>query len=325
MRFLEPLWLTLVVVPPLAVVLFRRFDASRAVRFSGVALLADLRLPPRSRLAPLLVVLCAQLVAVTLAEPRLVAASSTERATVVLVVDVSGSMSATDVAPSRLDAAKQAASAFVGSLPTTWKSALVAFSERAFVVTPPTADRSTVLSALDSLVAQGGTATGDALSLAIDVGRAGSPDRLAAATSQGDSFPDPRASVIVLLSDGAQTSGQIDALTAAERAGRLGIPIHAIALGTSSGRIDIAYPDGVVRPLDVPPDFETSARIAQSTGGGFFSAVTARELAAVYESVSAALERDVTEHDLTPWALLLAAASGAAALVLSRPRRRGDR
>ena len=324
MRFLEPLWLVLVAVPALVAVLLRRLETSRAVRFSGASLLSDLRVPHRSRVAPWLVILSAQLFAVTLAEPRFVATRSTERATVVLVVDVSGSMSATDVAPSRLAAAKQAAATFVGSLPTSWKSALVAFGERAFVVTPPTLDRTTVLASLDALVAQGGTATGDALSLAIDVGRAGSAERLAEATAQGDSFADPRASVIVLLSDGAQTAGQIDAMLAAERAARLAIPVHAIALGTSQGRIDIAYPDGVVRSLDVPPDFETSARIAQSTGGGFFSAVTAKELAAVYESVSAALERDTAQHDLTPWVVVASAGTGAAALLLSRPRRRRD-
>ena len=83
---------------------------------------------------------------------------------------------------------------------------------------------------------------------------------------------------IVLLSDGAQTSGNIDAATSAERAKTLRIPIYTIALGTDSGVIDIMYPDGEVRPLEVPPDFQAAARVAQTTGGEFFTAVTAREL-----------------------------------------------
>jgi hypothetical protein len=79
-----------------------------------------------------------------------------------------------------------------------------------------------------------------------------------------------------------------------------------------------------VRPLDVPPDFETSARIAQSTGGEFFTAVTERELTAVYRSVSAALERDIHQFDLTPWLVALALGSAALAAALVRPRRRGE-
>jgi Ca-activated chloride channel family protein len=324
MKFLEPWWLLFLILPPVVLFYMRRSEASRAVRFTGTHLFDDLVIPRRSRIAPVLVLVCAQLLALTLAEPRLGATSSAQRATVVLVVDVSGSMSATDVSPTRLEVAKQSASAFVDSLPPMWKSSLVAFSERAFVVTPPTTDRPTIHAALDALVAQGGTATGDALSLAIDVGRAGSAERLADAVTQGDSLNDPRASVIVLLSDGAQTAGQTDAFVAAERAARLGIPIHTIALGTSAGSIDVAYPDGVVRPLDVPPDFETSARIAQSTGGEFFTAVTERELTAVYRSVSAALERDIHQFDLTPWLVALALGSAALAAALVRPRRRGE-
>lgn len=317
----DPWWLLLFVPAALLLLMLRRRQNNAAVRFTGAALLAELRVPARSRLASFTALLGAALILLTISSPRFTAASSEERATVVLVMDVSGSMSAADVAPTRLAAAKAAAASFVTELPAQWRASVVAFSERAFVLVPPTFDRPATLNAIDSLSAKGGTATGDALTLAIDVGRAGDPERVAEALSAGDELKDPRAAVVVMLSDGEQTAGSVGALDAAARAARLGIVVHTIALGTPDGVIDIAYPDGIVRPLEVPPDMDTSARVARTTGGEFFTAVTARELQAVYASVNATLEADVRTYDLRP---VCAAASLIAALVyllLTRPRK----
>lgn len=305
LRFLEPVWLVLLGLPALVAVVLHLLRDRRAVRFTGTEFLADL-LPSRRALWPVvLTVLAASALLLPLAEPRLASTDTTARANVMLVIDVSGSMSATDVAPSRLSVAKDAAAAFVTALPEGWKSGVVAFSERAFVLTAPTDDRTAVLTALGGLSAQGGTATGDALDLAIDAGRAGGAERLEEAIASKDLLADPSATVVVLLSDGAQTAGQIEALTSAERARALGIPVHAIAFGTDDGSIDIVYPDGEIRPLDVPPDFATSARIAQTTGGEFFTAVTARELDLVYRSVTEVLEQEENLDDLTPHLVLL--------------------
>ena len=328
LRLLEPFWLPAVLLPPLVAFLSVLLRSGRAVRFTGTRFLADL-LPASSGVFPLVcVTLAASSFAGTLSEPRLASVDERARANVMLVIDVSGSMSAEDVAPSRLAVAVDAASSFVSTLPEGWKSGVVAFSERAFVLAAPTDDKGSVLTALGGLTAQGGTATGDALDLAIDAGRAGGAERLEEALSSRDALADPSATVLVLISDGAQTAGTLEALVSAERAGSLGIPVHAIAFGTDAGSIDVMYPDGKVRPLDVPPDFATAARIAQTTGGEFFTAVTARELDLVYRSVTEVLEQEENLDDLTPYlvafgtvVLMLAALPD----VVSRLRRRGDR
>lgn len=305
LTLLEPFWALLALLPVIAGWVTFLLRRRRAVRFTGTRFLEDLAPSGRGLFALVCTTLAATSFTLTLSEPRLASVDTTARANVMLVIDVSGSMSASDVPPSRLRVATDAAAAFVTALPDGWKSGVVAFSERAFVLSPPTDDRASVLRALGGLTAQGGTATGDALDLAIDAGRAGGPERLEEALTVKDALENPSATVVVLLSDGAQTAGEIEVLTSAERARSLGVPVHAIAFGTDDGSIDIMYPDGQVRPLDVPPDFATSAKIAQTTGGEFFTAVTARELDLVYRSVSEVLEQEENLDDLTPHLVLL--------------------
>jgi len=300
LRLLEPLWVFVALVPLLVAFVAVSVRRRRAVRFTGTRFLEDLAPSGRGLFALVCMTVAAVVLTLTLAEPRLASVDARARANVMLVIDVSGSMSATDVPPSRLRVATDAAASFVTSLPEGWRSGVVAFSERAFVLTPATDDRAAVLRSLGGLTAQGGTATGDALDLALDAGRAGGPERLEEALTVKDALENPSATVIVLLSDGAQTAGEIESLTAAERARSLGVPVHAIAFGTDDGAIDIMYPDGQVRPLEVPPDFATSAKIAQTTGGEFFTAVTARELDLVYRSVTKVLEEEENLLDLTP-------------------------
>ena len=321
LRFLEPVWLLLLPLPLLVLAVLAMLRRRSAVRFTGVTILADLEITPKGlRPARLIAALAATLLLLTLSEPRLATSVEQRRANVVLVVDVSGSMSAGDVAPTRLDAAKSAAKSFVTKLPPGWRGGIVAFSERAFVLSAPTDDRTALTRSLDSLTAQGGTATGDAVDLALDVGRSGGEDRLSDAIAQRDGFSDPSATVLVLLSDGQQTAGATELAVAATRAARLGIPVHTIALGTNSGVIDIVYPDGKTRPLEVPPDFQAAARVAQMTGGEFFTAVTERELAAVYDSVATVLESDDALRDLTAVFVLAALALLAVAGLLMKGR-----
>lgn len=327
LTLLEPFWVLLALLPTLAAWMTLVLRRRRAVRFTGVRFLEDLAPSGRGLFALVATTLAATAFTLTLSEPRLASVDATARANVMLVIDVSGSMSATDVPPSRLRVATDAAAAFVTALPEGWKSGVVAFSERAFVLSPPTDDRAAVLRALGGLTAQGGTATGDALDLALDAGRAGGPERLEEALTVKDALENPSATVVVLLSDGAQTAGELEVLTSAERARSLGVPVHAIAFGTDDGAIDIMYPDGQVRPLDVPPDFATSAKIAQTTGGEFFTAVTARELDLVYRSVSEVLEEEENLDDLTPHLVVLGTLLLVLAVipdlraVLGRPRR----
>lgn len=302
---LEPFWALLAPLPAVAAWVLLVLRRRSVLRFTGTRFLEDLAPAGRGLFAIVFTTLAATTFTLTLTEPRLASTDATARANIMLVIDVSGSMSASDVVPSRLRVATDAAAAFVTALPDGWKSGVVAFSERAFVLSPPTDDRAAVLRALGGLTAQGGTATGDALDLALDTGRAGGPERLEEAITVKDALENPSATVVVLLSDGAQTAGEIEVMSSAERARSLGVPVHAIAFGTDDGTINIMYPDGQVRPLDVPPDFATSAKIAQTTGGEFFTAVTARELDLVYRSVSEVLEEEENLNDLTPHLVVL--------------------
>jgi len=232
-----------------------------------------------------------------------------EDATVILGIDVSGSMTAVDVSPTRLDAAKSAATAFLDQLPAGVRVGLVAFSSQPRTLVEPTADRQTVRTAIDGLVAKGGTAMGDALNAMLDVaenvqkadaaattpgaattptptaGPSSSPGSGAAATpapSAGTATDTPLVAGI-LLSDGANSTGSTDPLVAANRASTLGVPIYTIALGTPTGQVQVQNDQGELVTVDVPPDRATLANIAEVTGGTAFDAPTSADLQAVYD------------------------------------------
>jgi Ca-activated chloride channel family protein len=187
-----------------------------------------------------------------------------------LVQDASGSMDATDVAPSRLAAAVDSAQAFLDRVPPATRVGLVVYGTAPYTAQPPSTDRDLVRATLDSVVADGGTATGDALDVALD--------RLEARKGRDGRVP-PAA--IVLLSDGKTTQGG-DPLEAADRARALGVPVFTVALGTPEG----VLPGGPLgRPIPVPPDPETLRQIAQRSGGQAFQVEDAGELDAVYENL----------------------------------------
>ena len=190
-----------------------------------------------------------------------------EKASVVLVTDESGSMSATDVDPSRLEAARSAAKSFLDRVPDKLLVGFVGFSSQTNAVVEPTLDRTPVKSALDALQPDGATATGDALDAALD--------RLAARRGK-DGKRAPAA--VILLSDGKRTQGS-DPLAAAQRAKQLGIPVSTVALGTADG---VVYgPQG--QTLAVPPDPDTLREISSITGGTFTETADAGELDKVYK------------------------------------------
>jgi Ca-activated chloride channel family protein len=209
-------------------------------------------------------------------------------------------MLAEDVEPTRLAAAQDAARAFLDEVPDGLLVGALSYSSGVGAALEPTADHGAVRAALDALRAEGGTATGDALTAALD--------RLEA--RRGD---DGRAApgAIVLLSDGETTQGS-DPLEAAARAGRLGIPVFTVALGTPDGVVE--GPGGQV--LRVPPDPETLEAIARRSGGQAFSVEDAGELDRVYEQLGSRIgtreeEREVTAAFAGAGLLLLAAGLGA--------------
>jgi Ca-activated chloride channel homolog len=327
MTFASPELLLGLLLVPLAIAVYLAVQRRRsryAVRFTNVDLLSNLvpRRPAwRRHVPPVLYLLAIAALVVGLARPSMVVAVPREEATVVLTLDVSRSMRATDVDPTRLAAAQQAASDFVDQLPERFKVGLVVFSTEARLVVEPTTDRERLHDALDALRADGGTALGDAIALSLEAaGLAPAPPEPAA--SPGASAPpepaaSPRASApptatptptptptpapsgsgdpgsgegapvvaTVLLSDGANSTGALEPVDAAEQAAALGVPIYTIALGTSEGVVDVPNDFGFLQPLSVPPDPETLAKVAEITGGRFFEAPTADDLKAIYENL----------------------------------------
>jgi Ca-activated chloride channel family protein len=191
--------------------------------------------------------------------------------TVVLLVDVSGSMRAQDLRPTRLGAAVTAMRAFVDRLPAGVAVGLVSFSSDAKVVQPPTLDRARIGRGLASLEPQAGTALGNGLARAIAL----------ATRESGRYLP----AAIVLESDGAQNRGRVQPLDAAHRAKAAGIRVYGVALGTRKGSVKFAYGKGI----PVPPDAPTVRAVADATGGASYVATDTGRLAAAYLQIASRL------------------------------------
>jgi Ca-activated chloride channel family protein len=212
-----------------------------------------------------------------------------ERATVVVAVDVSTSMLATDVEPDRLTAAKAAAQKFADALPKEFNVGLVAFAGSAAVLVPPGTDRRALRTGIGQL-AEGstgvpGTAIGDAIDTCL----------LAVKTVDAGAAKDPPPARIVLLSDGGNNSGR-DPLASAADAVQAKVPVHTISVGTSSG-----YLDRGGRPIRVPVDGETLRAVAEATGGGFHEAATSAELHAVYDKIGRSVGYRTERQDVSAW------------------------
>jgi Ca-activated chloride channel family protein len=300
--FASPVFLaTLALVPVVlaAHVAARRRARRYAVRFPGVATLTPLlpRVSSWRRRVPLALFLAAlAALSLALARPQATVAVPQEQASVVLVTDVSRSMLADDVEPSRLDAARSAAQRFLNEVPDEARVGAVAFSTDPHTIEPPTDDHGKVEDVLDSLHADGGTATGDALAAALDL------------VDNGPAAKRPPAA-IVLLSDGETTIGR-DPIPVARAARRLHIPIHTVALGTSGATI--RTPTGELIP--VPPDPETMRRIAEVSGGRAFQAENADDVSRIYETLGSRVatkreQREITVAFVASGGLLLAAAA----------------
>jgi len=301
--FQAPLALLSLLALPLglgAFVLWRRRFGRRALPFPDLDLLAAAAPPPRRRrhvpLALLLLALAG--IAVAVARPEVARTVPRERATIMLAIDVSRSMSADDVAPYRLRAAQEAALRFAERVPRHYEVGLVTFSSVARVLLPPTTDRAALRAAIEGLVADGGTAIGDGVLASLQAMRAAQPD-----------VPRLEAARILLLSDGANTDGT-SLPDAAAAARDLGVPVYTVALGTPDG---ILYPDG--RP--VPPDTQALAALAEATGGEAFESRDAESVSRVYEHLGTVIGTQRIVAEVTSWpagiAALLLLLAGAAA------------
>jgi Ca-activated chloride channel homolog len=287
------LWMLLLVPAALAAYLLAQRRRSRyTVRFTNLDLLANVvSAKPgwRRHLPPALYLLALAALVVSLARPQALALVPKEQATIVLVIDVSGSMNATDVEPTRLVSSQRAAAGFVEQLPEKFRVGIVSFASTAQTLTRPTTDRAAVYEAIGSLHAEGATAMGDGIERALDVKRpptpasTGSAARPAPPAQQGGGNEAPL--VVLLLSDGANTQGRTQPMEAADNAKELGVPVFTIALGTERGMVDVPDETGNLRRIPVPPDKLTLQRIADITGARFFAAPSNEDLKDVYREL----------------------------------------
>ncbi len=319
MSFASPWRLLLIVVPVAllgAYILVQRSRRRYALRFTSVDLLASVapRRPGWQRHISAALMLCGLLALVVgLAGPVRSVRVARQRGTIMLAVDTSGSMAATDVQPNRLAAAQQAARRFVDKLPPGLHVGLLAFDSQARVVEPPTADRSLVRAGIDNLHVGGGTATGDAIYQAL--GAIAAQPRAAGGKQA--------AAAIVMMSDGTPTIGrpgetpQQTMVAATAAAKQAGVPVDSIAFGTPNGTIDV---QGEVVP--VPADPQAMHDIASGSGGKSFTAVNGAELNSVYDQIRNSVGFDHVPRDLTAWflglGLVLSVLTSAAALVWSQ-------
>lgn len=293
-NFLSPgrLWLLLGVLAIAAVYVALQFRRNRyAVRISSMELL-DKVAPSRPGwrrhvVAGVFVVGLAGLV-VSFAQPVATEKVPRERSTIVVAIDTSLSMMATDVEPSRLEAAQDAAKEFVEGLPSELNVALIGFAGTAQLLVPPTQDRALVTTAIDGLELEEATAIGDAVRLSVDV-----IEDQAQRTEEGD--PD---ATVVLISDGETTVGlpTADAIPLAQEAG---VAVNTIAYGTPNGVITVDEDgDGVGQTARVPVNTEELAGLAEDTGGVTRTADSAGDLEQVYSDFSSAIGFDEEPTDI---------------------------
>jgi Ca-activated chloride channel family protein len=325
MTFLSPLLLVALLAVPLAIAVYVLAERRRmrfAVRYTNIDVLAAVatgrswrRYVPLGLFLAALTVLC-----VAVARPQVDTTVTQDQATVVLVVDHSGSMFADDVAPTRLAAAQDAARAFLAEVPDRVRVSLVVFASEPFVVAPPTTDLALVHRAVDALGSfpVRGTAIGDALAAAVELaeqsvdGVKPSPETssgttIAHRTAVAAAETEPRSPASILfLSDGAQTRGFLTPAEGADRAQAVGIPVYTVSLGTDDGVLTRNF-GGFEQSIPVPPDPETLREIADTTGGTFFEAQSAESLRAAYQSLGSSLARIPGTLEITSWLVALAA------------------
>jgi Ca-activated chloride channel family protein len=308
MTFASPLWLLALLAVPAAVAALwaaRRRPTRYAVRFpatSTLALAAGAEAPWRRHLPAGLALAALAALALALAKPQTTISVPIEGASIVLVTDHSASMSATDLDPSRLAAAQQAADSFLTTLPKATKVGVVTYSDGPDGTQAPTTDRGPVRAAIGAQLPTGSTATGDALQVALD--------QLAAA-NRGRARSGRPPSAIVLLSDGKTTAGR-DPLEVATLAKKAGVPIYSVALGTEDATIP--NPQGAFGPpIAVPPDPETLREISRLSGGRAFTTGDAGQLRSIYKELGSRLATRKDHGEITAGfagaglALLLAA------------------
>jgi len=289
MTFLAPGWFGLLLVVAgfaIAYVVLQRRRRHYAVRFTNLDLLASVApRRPGWRRHVIAAGLMAGMVALILAvaQPARIERVPKSTATIMLVLDTSGSMTATDVSPSRIEAATSAARRFVDDLPRRLSVGLLTFDRSTRLLAPPTQDHTVVDAALARLETGGGTATGDAIYAALDA---------ISASGGAGATKGRQTAAIVLLSDGATTTGR-PVEEAAQYAAEQKVPITTISFGTPNGVANVQGND-----IPVPSDPATMKLVADTSGGTFFEAFSAGQLRSVYRAIGQRVGYDIRRHEI---------------------------
>jgi Ca-activated chloride channel family protein len=348
MTFSSPFLLLSLLAIPVAIAAYliaERRRARYAVRYTNVDVLALVSSgrPWRRWLTAGIFLLTIAVLCTAVARPRMNTMVPSDRATIILVLDVSGSMQAIDVKPTRLVAAQNAIQTFLKKVPKRVRVGLVLFAGEAQVATPPTTDHELVSQAVDDAGAFhgfGGTAIGDAIATAVQLGQrtVGTEVRTLASYSAAAPKQGPSSTLvsILFLSDGHQTQGLLTPLQGAAKAKAAGFPVYTVALGTTGATRLRGFPGGGSNGFFNPngqsqgqfggfgrralsPDPKTLHSIADATGGEFFRARSAGAVEATYAKLGSSLGRapgkvEVTDRFLAGGALLLVLALGLSAV-----------
>lgn len=334
LNFIWPEMLWLLVAVPLLVLAYLWLLGRRkktAVRYANLALVKQAMGKAagwKRHVPPLLMLLAITVLLLAAARPAAVITLPSQQETIVLAMDVSGSMRAADVQPNRLVAAQEAAKAFVAELPRSVRVAVVQFAGTAAIVQPPTHSREDVYAAIDRFQLQRGTATGSGivLSLAALFPEAGID--LSQITGQKAMPPSPGdkpkaeftpvepgsygSAAIIMLTDGQRTTGP-DPVEAAKMAADRGVRVYTVGIGTKEGET-IGFEGWSMR---VRLDEDALKSVANITRADYFYAGTAEDLKKVYQSLSTRLVVEKKETEISALFAALGALLVAAAAALS--------
>jgi Ca-activated chloride channel family protein len=298
--FVAPLILLALVLVPVAIFAYVRFDRSRKTDapFASEALMpavAPRRARWRRHVAPAFYLLALAGLIFAAARPQAKAEVKVEKASVMLVTDRSGSMRADDVPGGRIAAARSAGELFLDTVPKDVRAGLIAFNQNVELLVSPTTDRDAMRAEVNSLTPAGSTAAGDALQEALRVLRPQTGANAVTPTT------DPKKRIpaaIILLSDGESVRGS-DPVEAAKTAKSMGVPIYTIALGTDAGVLKTTKKDGTTREQKVPPDRETLKQVAELSGGKAFTATDQASLDAVYKQLGSQVAKRQEVREVT--------------------------
>jgi Ca-activated chloride channel family protein len=300
MSFASPLVLVALLVVPLVALAYLVSNRTRvryARRFTNPALLPNVvdRSPGWRRHVPIALLLVGLTVMlVGAARPRALVDVKRENATIVLAIDTSRSMQAVDVRPSRLDAVKTAALKFVRELPAKYRIGVVDFATQASVAAPATRNRELVEKALTQLSPGGGTALGDGIVTAINVGRA-VPREPGQHGQAGDVPP----STVILFSDGLQEGGEVSAADALKRAIQLHVPINTVLVGSQYGIVRVPRVGGFVQFIRVPADASEVKQIAKLSHGRFYVGPRTADLRPVTAQLKSRIGKTPKKEELS--------------------------